>query len=187
MWTMHAITRLDPRLITERLMLRPYRAGDVAAIVEKANDFQVSSMLVRVPFPYTLADGEKFLALAEAGAEAGTDLTLVVEREREPIGCIGIADIAGTAELGYWLGRNHWGKGYATEAARAFLAYAFAALRVRIVRSGAFADNPASLAVQAKLGFAVTGNALRFSLARGQDVEHVDTILTRTRFREANQ
>jgi RimJ/RimL family protein N-acetyltransferase len=179
-------TRLEPRLVSDRLVLRPFLRADLDAIVGRANDYAVSSMLARVPFPYTLAEAEIFLTVARHGAEAGTDLTLVIEADRQPIGCMGLADIAGTAEFGYWLGRDRWGMGFATEAGRCFLAYAFAELPVDTVHSGVFADNAASLRVQEKLGFVRTGTvSRRFSLARGRDVDHIDTILTRGLFREA--
>jgi RimJ/RimL family protein N-acetyltransferase len=71
-------------------------------------------------------------------------------------------------EVGYWLGRPYWGRGFMTEAAGAALEWARGAWGRRFVRSGHFSDNPASGAVLCKAGFLYTGDVeLRHSLARG--------------------
>ena len=175
----------DPRIATERLLLRPPAAADLDDIVEEINDFAVSRMLARVPYPYSLADGEAFLRIVDERRAKGSELALLVELRRRVIGCMGLSDIPGRCEFGYWFGRTHWGKGYATEAGRAFLAYCFDGLRIDRMVSGVFTENAASLRVQEKLGFEVTGSGPRYSLARGSEVDHIDTVLTRARFREA--
>ena len=73
-------------------------------------------------------------------------------------------------ELGYWIARRHWGRGFATEAGRAVLAMARTLGHARIAASH-FLDNPASGRVLAKLGFRATGRTIRrWSCARGQAV-----------------
>ena len=81
--------------------------------------------------------------------------------------------------LGFWFGRDHWGKGFATEAGWAVIAYGFDVLGLSLIRSGFFPDNPASGRVQAKLGFRRIKVGRRRSLARGVEVDHVDTVLTK--------
>ena len=54
-------------------------------------------------------------------------------------------------------------------------------------RSGVFAENRASLRVQHKLGFAAIGRSTRHSLARGEAIPHIDTVLTRGRFQALNR
>jgi len=66
-----------------------------------------------------------------------------------------------------------------TEAMRAVLWWYFASTRADLVLSGVFHFNMASLAIQQKLGFVETGRSVVHCLARGQDVEHIDTELTR--------
>jgi RimJ/RimL family protein N-acetyltransferase len=178
---------LDARIPTRRLLLRPPCQTDVEIIASEINDVDVVRMLARVPFPYAREDAQTFLHSARQGAARGTDINLVIVRDDHAIGCIGLADLASTDELGYWLGRKHWRQGLATEAATAFLEWCFASLQLETVRSGAFFDNPASLHVQKKLGFEVVGASQRPSLARGHTVAHIDTILTRARFAEATQ
>lgn len=173
-----------PREITiasERLVMRPLAADDLDDLVAEVSDLSVSRMLARVPYPYTRRDGEAFLA---AGRRQGTsDVALSITRDGRVIGGIGLTALRGHFEFGYWLGRRHWGSGYATEAGRAFLTRMFDGLDLETVRSGVFFDNPASLRVQAKLGFREIGRRQVECLARGRKVEHIDTVLTRAVFR----
>jgi RimJ/RimL family protein N-acetyltransferase len=180
----HAILRLEPFLATKRLRLRPVDEADLDPIVAALNDFAVTRMLARVPFPYRRADADAFLTAVRQGAAAGTDLSLVIEQDGRLVGGIGLTGLAAQREFGYWLARAHWGMGLATEAGRAFLAYAFGDLGIDTVHSGVFLGNDASLRVQQKLGFERTGLRLVHCLARGVAVEHIDTVLTRARFQE---
>ena len=179
-----ATPRLDPRIETERLVLRPPDETDLDCIVAEINDFDVVRMLARVPFPYSRGDAEEFLARSRSSRE---DLNLVVARDDRAIGCMALADINATREFGYWLGQPHWRQGLASEASRAFLAYCFAELGDVAIRAGAYVDNPTSLRVQEKLGFERAGLSHKHSLARRADVAHIDTVLTRAGFEEATQ
>jgi RimJ/RimL family protein N-acetyltransferase len=93
-----------------------------------------------------------------------------MEGEPELVGTIGIGRRPdGALELGYWIGRPYWGRGYATEAGRAVLAIAREGLRLPHLYSSHFLDNPASGRVLEKLGFRPTGQIVpRFSAGRGE-------------------
>jgi RimJ/RimL family protein N-acetyltransferase len=133
--------------------------------VQLLGDQGVARQLARVPHPYGPADARFFLQTI-VPAEWAWAVTL------RPTGAlIGMAGLTPTdagAELGYWLGRPHWGAGYATEAARAVLGYGFGALGLPEVTAGWFADNPASGRVLAKLGFVETGRGMLDCLATGE-------------------
>jgi len=174
--------RLDPIIVTPRLALRPPTEADLDDITGAVGDPGVAKMLARVPSPYRRSDAENFLRSAALAAAAGASLNLSIEHAGRVIGGVGIADIRRRAEFGYWLGRTYWGRGFATEAGRAILVYGFDVLRLRLIRSGVFVDNRASMRVQAKLGFRPIGRSRRMSLARGVAVAHIDTVLTRARF-----
>src|SRR5689334_22803132 len=177
-----ATTLLDPVIATERLVIRPPAEPDRHDIVAEVNDFEVARMLAKVPYPYRLSDADAFLR--SIGKTGERSLALSIALGGRVIGGIGLSEIGATNEFGYWLGRSHWGKGYATEAGRAFLERIFAAYDITVVQSGVFIDNPASLRVQDKLGFERTGRREVFCVARGHAVEHIDTALSRGRFRE---
>jgi len=170
----------EVRIETGRLLLRPARRSDIDTLVREISDFEVSKMLARVPYPYRRRDAETFLA--SAGASGAGDLSLAITLDDRLIGGVGLSGIRREHEFGYWLGRAHWGKGYATEAGDAFLGHVFDAFDPDIVRSGVFVGNVASLRVQEKLGFQRIGTRRVHCLARGRRLEHIDTILTRERF-----
>ncbi len=157
--------------ITERLLLRPGWTEDAPVLHAAINDEAVTMKLARVPWPYALEDAQNFLALPRAPGEASF---LIFDRHKGSaglIGGIGIHDQDGEPEIGYWIARDHWGKGYATEAGRAVIQIARHTLRYKRLVSGHFADNPASGKVLRKLGFRTTGKIEpRLSVARGADV-----------------
>lgn len=168
---------------TARLLLRPLEAGDAAAIVAGLGDFEVTRWLARVPFPYTIGEAERFLAWERAERHGGEDRVIAIDRD----GLIGIVSLRGRGRapvLGYWITRAHWGRGYMSEAAAAVVGAAFADTVVAEIRSGVFSGNERSLAVQNRLGFAVTGRSVQHNLALGRDLAHIDTVLTRARREE---
>lgn len=174
-----------PVIRTARLTLRAPAARDIDAIVAGIGDIDVARMLARVPHPYGRADAESFIAFAAAEHAAGTSLHLMIERDGIVIGGLGLQGRPPVpAEFGYWLRRSQWGLGLATEAGRAFLAYAFDTLGCERVPSGVFAGNAASLRVQDKLGFTVIGEGDGRCLARNATMRRIETLLTRERFRE---
>jgi RimJ/RimL family protein N-acetyltransferase len=86
------------------------------------------------------------------------------------IGSCGLGRRAsGAVELGYWISRAHWGRGFATEASRALIDIA-RALGIARLEASHFIDNPASARVLDKLGFESTGIiAPRMNCARGEE------------------
>jgi RimJ/RimL family protein N-acetyltransferase len=152
-------------LETARLKLRPAKAADAPRIAALINDPDVARMSTRIPHPYSLEDAESFLAQCEAGEER----VFAIEHEGALAGVIGFhGESALGPEVGYWLGRDYWGRGLATEAAGAALAWAGRDWGRRCLRSGHFADNPRSGQVLIKTGFLYTGEVeKRVSIARG--------------------
>ena len=163
---MCATSSVRPAIGTDRLILRAPVIGDAPQLAELANDLGVAGMLATMPYPYRLADAEAFLARTPGEAPEFA----VEHRQFGLIGMLGFK--AGERpEVGYWLGRPFWGRGYATEALSAALRWAKADWRRNVVWAGHFADNPASGQVLCKAGFLYTGDVeLRDCLARGEKV-----------------
>jgi len=85
-------------------------------------------------------------------------------------------------DFGYWLGRPYWGKGLMSEAARAVLAWHFAAFPQAQVMSGALNENPASLNVLRKLGFGAPCPCLLPIRSRGEELPGTQLKLTAEAF-----
>jgi RimJ/RimL family protein N-acetyltransferase len=142
-------------LETPRLVLRQPTLADVKAIARLVNDRRVAENLRRVPHPYALDDAIAFVGTL---ASEERDAAFLIEHAGEPVGIVGIDHQSPDApELGYWLGVDHWGKGIATEAARAAIDYAFEEFDTPRLVAGARVSNPASRHVLEKCGFQWTG------------------------------
>lgn len=173
---------------TERLLLRPLRPSDAEAICAQIEDWEVMRWLSQPPWPYTLKDAVDFIQ--SCSARELTTTAFAITRENALIGVIDmrlnralLPQRGPGPNLGYWMGRAHWGSGYVTEAARGLLAHAFAAGIGDTVYSGAFADNAASLRVQEKLGFVRDGETMLYARPRGHEFPHINTKLVRSAFR----
>ncbi|RTL50048.1 MAG: N-acetyltransferase [Bradyrhizobiaceae bacterium] len=152
-------------LETKRLLLRQPTLADVKAITRIAGDERVAINLRRVPHPYSVEDATQFVARV---ANAGGMATFLIERKNEAIGLASLTwDKDERPELGYCLGFHHWGQGYATEAARALIDFAFEEFSIDAIHSGARVLNPASRHVLEKCGFQWTGVELHRFLALG--------------------
>lgn len=161
-------------LKTERFELRPVGAGDAARLASLCNDREIARFTARIPHPYTLAHANAFVAYAREAAASGREHPFAVCEDGVMIACAGLtAAEDGAAELGYWVGADHRGRGVATEAGAALVDYAFAALGARVVTAGHFIDNPGSARVLAKLGFRKTGEKRMWSLGRNGEVNAV--------------
>lgn len=169
-------------LVTRRLTLRPPTPLDAEEIALGLSNWNVARMLAQVPFPYGVEDAEAWIA---GLAQTPDALVYTIHRER----LIGVVAIGGGPEprLDYWLGERWHGQGFMTEAAGALLSYAFSVRGYPVVRSTVFADNPASLRVQEKLGFAVTGAGETWSRSRGRHVAGWQTRLDAPAFGEPAQ
>lgn len=155
---------------TPRLVLRGPRADDAPRMAQLANDFDIARMTTRIPHPFTVEHAEDFIARMER-RDPAREAVFVLESDDEGlIGVLGFHPGPAGTEIGYWLGRPFWGRGFATEAAAGALAWAGPQWGRRFIVAGHFADNPASGQVLIKSGFLYTGEvAPRHSLARGED------------------
>ncbi|HEY7550230.1 MAG TPA: GNAT family N-acetyltransferase [Hyphomicrobiaceae bacterium] len=155
-------------IATDRLLLRPFRRSDAKDFTRLAGDWSVASMTSDIPHP--LSEGQ-----ARGWLKPGRrEVRFAIERAGRLIGGTGYYQRrSGTAELGFWLGREWWGLGYATEASRAVVRFGFELKRLPGFTSSHFVDNTASAGVLRKLGFEPVGRGRIICTARGHEVEAV--------------
>ncbi|MGH7161818.1 MAG: GNAT family N-acetyltransferase, partial [Acetobacteraceae bacterium] len=160
-------------LTTERLTLRPFRAGDADEMHRLVNDWSVVRGLARLPYPYPRALANEWIASTGADLAAGRAFHLAItglDGEREIlVGAVGLRVEAGgqAADLGYWVGRPYWGHGVATEAAGRLSRWALANLPLERLTATAATDNAASAAVLQRIGFRAIGTSVEPFLSRG--------------------
>lgn len=183
-----AIPEIDSlRLAGARLALCRPQMSDAARIADLMNDYGVVKNLSRAPWPYGLEDAVAWLTHVTGHGGKPSDYPFAIVTGDGLIGVVGIStnpQNPDAAELGYWLGRFYWGRGFATEAGRLALGFAFDMLGLEEVEAGHFADNAASGRVLKKLGFAYTQDQARFSRARNCDVLCRMMILPRRCFED---
>lgn len=158
-----------PVLETERLTLRVPTLGDAKAIAKLANDRRIAENTARIPHPYGIADAKQYIAWAN---ETRSETAFLVTLDDDVvIGACGFGEVDGEKpEIGYWIGARYWGKGFATEAARAVIDYAFERSDCEALHSSARVTNPASRRVLEKCGFQWTGAGLGRVRALGSSV-----------------
>ncbi|MGV7032548.1 GNAT family N-acetyltransferase [Methylobacterium symbioticum] len=183
------LTRDDVfRIETRRLWLRWPRARDAEAITRLAGERAVAEMTARIPHPLPRAEVDAFLLDARARNIDGTGLTLALSRRADPAGLIGIVGLSagaeGVPELGYWLGRPHWGAGLMAEAACALVEAFFAYAGGEVLQASARVENAASQRVLASCGFQHAGRAQKAFPARGGDLAVDLYRLDRARWRD---
>jgi [ribosomal protein S5]-alanine N-acetyltransferase len=147
---------MQPRLETERLILRPFSPADAEAVTALVSPREIAASTISIPHPYDRAMAESWLGGLEGAFERGDSLTLAVTLRTDGtlVGCVGlrIDRTNHRGEIGYWTGRDFWGRGYCTEAAAAVVRHAFEALGLHRVIAHHMTRNPASGRVMQKLG-----------------------------------
>jgi [ribosomal protein S5]-alanine N-acetyltransferase len=178
---------MSERLETSRLFLRPPADDDVAAIVALLGDFDVSKNLSSPPHPYREEDAIAFVERVRHDQTEGVGHCFMIFRHDDDalIGSIGFRERSEAIELGYWIGKPYWGQGYASEAARRTIDFAFGELNLGGLVAGWFHDNPASGRVLEKLGFVRDGEDERHSSARGHAVQSLRMALSRATWERA--
>jgi ribosomal-protein-alanine N-acetyltransferase len=168
-----------PTLRTARLVLRPFRADDASAVQRQLAEWEVASTTAAVPYPYPAGAAEAWIAaLAERfEAEDVVALAVTLADGGALIGAVELRPARGghAAELGYWIGRRHWGRGFATEAAAAVVRWGLGERGLHRVFATCYGRNPASAAVLRRIGFRHEGTLRRHHL-RWEVLEDVEVF-----------
>ena len=160
-----------PTLPTARLRLRPFTGGDADALFALHSNAHVLRYWDSPPWTDRARAG-RFVATCERLAEEGSGARVAMERASDGafIGWCGLTrwdPIHRSASLGYCLDDAAWGHGYATEAARALLAWGFDTLDLNRVQAEADTRNAASARVLEKLGFVLEGTMREDCIVNG--------------------
>ncbi len=158
---MHLIKEF-PEIHTERLVMRELQIKDANQVKVLAGAYEIADTTLRIPHPYRLSDAKTWIHDSRSQWQAGKacQWAITLKSESTLIGSIGLVGIDTThrhGELGYWVGKPWWNKGFATEAGRAVIKYSFERLHLHRIHAHHFARNKASGKVLQKLGMMYEG------------------------------
>lgn len=165
-----------PTLYTEHLILRPHTVWDADDLQKLINDKDIASTTTNIPHPYTLEDAIEWLGQREEKFEStGSPQFAITHQDGYFIGGIGlnVNKEHENAELGYWIGKIYWGKGYCTEAAYAVIKHGFEIMELNRVYATHFTRNPASGRVMQKIGMKHEGH-LRQNIKKWDKFEDLE-------------
>ncbi len=153
---MRSADRPVPILISPRLTIRPFNIMDAPALARITNDPLVLRNLLRTAYPFTSHDARRII--------------LRLRKRKSPVWAIDNGQLIGliglSGELGLWLGRSAWRKGYAEEAARLVIGHAFKQRKTTALHANPISDNRASCRLMEKLSFKNVGRAQSYCMQR---------------------
>jgi [ribosomal protein S5]-alanine N-acetyltransferase len=142
-------------LHSARLVLRAFTKADAAEIQNLANNKEVGG-IIGLPQPYLLEHAQEWIEIQPELIRLGTEypLAIVEKTSNELVGTITLRVDKNhfKGELGYWIGRPYWGKGFATEAVKRMISFGFEDLELNKIWASALSRNKGSLAVLQKAG-----------------------------------
>ena len=155
--------------------VRSWRKDDPKSLVRHANNPKIAANLRdQFPHPYARRDAIDFLDFARSQEP---ECAFAIECDGEAVGGVGFLlgrDIARmSAEMGYWLSEEFWGRGIATRVVTAMSDWAFDHYNLTRVFATAFAHNAASIRVLEKAGFAREGVLRRSAIKNGVILDQV--------------
>jgi len=159
---------------TKRLVLKkPSKKINKKLIVSQIGDWEVAKWLSGVPYPYTEQKAEEWLNNIN-----DDDLLFSIFRNNSLIGGVGLSlEEDNDWDLGFWIGRRHWGKGYATEAAMALIQYAQKEFNFKQINACHIEGNTGSSNVLMKLGFKEIGECAIYFLSRKKTMPCIKLLL----------
>ncbi|HZD24668.1 MAG TPA: GNAT family N-acetyltransferase [Alphaproteobacteria bacterium] len=166
--------RLRLPLRSARLILRPLAATDAPTLYRFAADWELARGTANIPHPYDLRMAREFIAWSEGEFAAGRSYGFaVIERATGLL--VGVITLSGrgpgSMELGYWIGRPHQGRGYASEAAQRLVEAAFDELGIGRVTAACLPDNEPSWRVMESCGMRLVQRVRRYAPARGRSFD----------------
>jgi len=153
------LTKFEKNNITMKVNIRPFNNVNKASLIALSNNKHISNNLFDAfPFPYTSEAADAFLKDA---IETIPHQRLAITYHGEHVGNIGLHPLRdiyrNTAEIGYFVGEEFWGRGIATEAIKQMIVNGFSELKLRRISAGVMDYNKASARVLEKVGFQFEG------------------------------
>ncbi len=146
-----------PTIETERLILRPFQLSDGKEVQRLSGAKEIVSTTLNIPYPYEDGKAEEWISKHQEKFDTGKEVQFAITMKSDgklisAISLMGISERHSHAEIGFWIGRPYWDKGFCTEAGRSVVRYGFETLGLNRIHANHFPRNPRSGRVLQKLG-----------------------------------
>ncbi|MFQ6370552.1 GNAT family N-acetyltransferase [Shewanella sp. YIC-542] len=149
------MVKQQPRISSQRLLLRPFEHSDITTVAYLANDREIADNTLNIPYPYGQEDARIWLELLSQLAQCGDSYSwaITLRDDQRLIGAISLTSLGHQqAETGYWIGQAYRRQGYCSEALQALLSTAASTYRLQTVSAVHLRSNPASGHVMRRAG-----------------------------------
>ena len=148
-------------ITTERLILRLFQLSDAQRVSELCNNYNIYKSTLGLPYPYPVESALAWIPTHEENFDNDKhyEFAITDKNTGELYGAIALSNNKAykNGEIAYWVGEEYWGKGYAPEALKGLIEFAFTERGYHKVWGRFFTSNPASGRVMEKVGMLKEG------------------------------
>ena len=164
-------------LHTENLVIKKPSEKHLKSLIKELNNWNISKWLIEVPYPYSIDDAKYWVKKTKQD-----QYSLNIYLKNKLIGGVSLSNQRENSkwELGYWIGEEYWGNGYAIEACENLISYFFSKTNNSIIYASHMKDNIKSKKIIIKLGFKLVSSGKKFSISRNEMVEDLNYELRKS-------
>ncbi|MBS3169044.1 GNAT family N-acetyltransferase [Candidatus Woesearchaeota archaeon] len=176
------------RIAGKEINLRNLKKNDAISLFTSANDKDITRYTL-LPYPYTLKDAKDFIEITKRNTrlKKAFELGIELKETKEIIGMNSLTNVDWknkNAEIGYWLGKEYWGRGIMKEAIKLLLYFGFKKLKLERISATVLQPNLASAKLLEKSGFIYEGKLRRAILRRGKWYDQLCFGILKTELRK---
>ena len=168
---------MNVELHTKNLIIKKPSEKHLKSLIKELNNWNISKWLIEVPYPYTVDDAKYWVKKSKQD-----QYSFNIYLKNKLIGGLSLSNQRENSkwELGYWIGEEYWGNGYAIEACENLISYFFSNTNNSIIYASHMKDNIKSKKIIIKLGFKLVSSGKKFSISRNEMVEDLNYELRKS-------
>ena len=168
---------MNVELHTNNLIIKKPSEKHLKSLIKELNNWNISKWLIEVPYPYTVDDAKYWVKKSKQD-----QYSFNIYLKNKLIGGLSLTNQRENSkwELGYWIGEEYWGNGYAIEACENLISYFFSNTNNSIIYASHMKDNIKSKKIIINLGFKLVSSGKKFSISRNEMVEDLNYELRKS-------
>ena len=168
---------MNIELHTDNLVIKKPSENHLNSLIKELNNWNISKWLIEVPYPYSIDDAKYWVKKTKQD-----EYSFNIYLKNKLIGGVSLSNQRENSkwELGYWIGEEYWGNGYAIEACENLISYFFSNTNNSLIYASHMQDNIKSKKIIIKLGFKLVSSGKKFSISRNEMVEDLNYELRKS-------